>query len=544
MEILFRKEFSRSFITIYKNYCLLDKNKNITNSVLNFGSHNKNTRFFVNNEKLSKDIDNWVQLSHFKTKITFNQEKIKKYFNNPFVNININDYYIRISKNGDKLTIKYYNKFLSKTINKRYFKKIIYNNYISFNLKTGNIVVINNKTFYTNNITFVIKILEVIVQVLLLNNNDNSLYNFSNVLKEYLNINITTINSIKNEILNYFVRVKKIKVNNDFEEILINYYPTEKFLKKNNRKLIASILDKFNIKSKITIKIIHEHPKFNIEFLKQLCFLFGDKYPKYLSLLSNKFFSSLYNLKFYYNDVPTNIDENDSLSIINILNDFCEKHLKYNDFIHYSMYNLIIDIFDHIKMIESLKQYLNVKFESNTFNDFEKEHKDISDKLNFIKKGKSIQYIFTQKVVDDIETPIILGDYEFYPYILKREEEYNEEGSFMHHCVANYIEREKSLIISIRNKDKSMRVTCEFNTQTGKLIQARDFCNKEPSELMLDVVSIVNVKTFKWAKLGLLHNKEKRMVLPLINGQEIKQEDRVNRTNNDIILNSLEVLPY
>ena len=40
-----------------------------------------------------------------------------------------------------------------------------------------------------------------------------------------------------------FVDKKKIKTPNDFVPLIKRYYPTEKFLKKNQRKLMQSILD-------------------------------------------------------------------------------------------------------------------------------------------------------------------------------------------------------------------------------------------------------------------------------------------------------------
>jgi len=81
-------------------------------------------------------------------------------------------------------------------------------------------------------------------------------------------------------------------------------------------------------------------------------------------------------------------------------------------------------------------------------------------------------------MVSDIEKPLTIelsADGEtitetFYPYILKREDDYSEEGKFMHHCVATYSDKDKSIIISDRTKDGRDRFTCEFTSQTGHMV--------------------------------------------------------------------------
>jgi len=161
-----------------------------------------------------------------------------------------------------------------------------------------------------------------------------------------------------------------------------------------------------------------------------------------------------------------------------------------------------------------------------------------------IKKGYVIEYVFSDKMVNDVEKPIDLkidlgdenyGGITFYPYILKREEEYNEEGSFMHHCVASYSDKDRSIIVSIRTKDKSDRVTCEFDCQTGSLMQARHFCNAQPPEDIAMAVVELTKKTKSYARLGLLNSISKQKVLIKINGIEVKPEQREPRMLTDVM---------
>jgi hypothetical protein len=91
----------------------------------------------------------------------------------------------------------------------------------------------------------------------------------------------------------------------------------------------------------------------------------------------------------------------------------------------------------------------------------------------------------------------------------------------MHHCVATYSDKQKSIIVSIRTKDGKDRVTCEFHCQDGKLIQARHFCNKQPPADMMLAVEQLSIKTKKFARLGILHSIEMKKVPIIINGIEV-----------------------
>ncbi len=151
-------------------------------------------------------------------------------------------------------------------------------------------------------------------------------------------------------------------------------------------------------------------------------------------------------------------------------------------------------------------------------------------------RARANQYKFSERMSEDIESPIQLDvdnkedmkiiHSTYYPHILRREEQYIEEGSFMHHCVATYSDKDRSIIISLRTNDSSDRVTCEFDCQTGNLIQARHFCNAQPPPHMdYVIVEYLLPKAKKYARLGLLHALEKIKVPIMINGVEVKKEE-------------------
>jgi hypothetical protein len=364
--------------------------------------------------------------------------------------------------------------------------------------------------------------------------------------------------------LERFVELKKIKVSNDYGIWIKKYYPTEKFLKKNDRKLIASILDMFQIKSKITIKIMHENNKIDIHALSRLCYFFGDNFSKYIgSIDSVHFMNSTYEdaidigfPKFKFaqelkkeNFQITNIEKENIVKIINNLNNEIRGYQRLtNNKETLINHRFIGDLHDHFKMIDKLREFIpDLHLKSKNIDDFDKEHLELSKMIKFIKKGYVIEYQFVDKMVNDVELPIKvkinLNDDElnpewvtpeFYPYILKREEDYDEEGNFMHHCVASYSDKEKSIIVSVRTEDKKDRVTCEFDCQTGTLIQARHFCNKQPPADIELAVNILKEKTKHYARMGLLHSLDKKKVPVKINGVEIIPEVKEPRRVNEL----------
>jgi hypothetical protein len=168
--------------------------------------------------------------------------------------------------------------------------------------------------------------------------------------------------------------------------------------------------------------------------------------------------------------------------------------------------------------------------------EFIEEHTELSKLVTAIKKGWVIEYQFNKKMLDEIEKPIksycicenVPHEKDFvllYPKVLKREEEYIEEGNFMHHCVATYADQERSIIISLRNEDGSDRITCEYKIQDGKLVQSRHFCNGSVPEHFKDALEVLSDKVLIHARWGTLNWLEKKKVPVQINGIEIKKTE-------------------
>lgn len=521
---------------------------------------------------------------------TTNENAIKRNFNNPFADIIIYKEQRKIEKKDDKIIITIYKNTRNRHALLKFFKKETISRKISINTRTGNFTSVvyekskarkPGKIFRVNSFRHLKDILHFLLapyEPNLKKISDISITTFNNEIFykkicEVLEIEFRPVflkdqkklkennegifeSSLTYWICKRFLEKKKIKVPDTYINILFNFYPTEKYLKKNERKLFQSVLDMFGINSKVTNKILHGNPNIDLNFLCGICYIFGENYTKYVGMINPKWFTvQLFSLNNHTqktlilekkaiadNWQITDIDRED---ILKLLNSIAKTSTIQNLFDRHFL-NLL---YDHVSMIVKIRIYnQDIRIKSRTLEEFDEEHKELSFIVSKIRKGWTIEYEFNKEMLKDIETPIEvsidLGEEHnneivkevFYPVILKREEEYQEEGDFMHHCVATYADKETSIIISIRTHDGQDRITCEFNNSNGRCLQARHFCNKEAPGDFLLALSTLNKKTVNYSRLGMLHPLKKTRVPIKINGVEIEPAKVTPMLNENLFL--------
>lgn len=608
MELVLNQTFTWAKIWPYRNYSqIVNKDEQVKDVVYNESNinqyyngktflmsskkKNRKTKYFHTTGK--EDIDVKISLRSGTRKkysnnlfVTTKDRHIKAHYGNPFSDIVVTTIRRVVIRNENKLTIKLEIIHRRRDVNWLYFVENRYTYFVSVNTLTGNFTVGNiNKSpkgissnFRKNSFH---KVDEMVRTKSLFKVKENYLKKDEHIYPDFkkvfddqelvqtinkeLGINFYSLPNEKNTFLDclieLFVKLKKIKVNNNYQNWLTNYYPTEKFLKKNDRKLIASILDSYKIKSKITIKLLHVEPTISIVALSKLCYLLGPNYPNYIGSVN---IDNFHNSKFNKNSVIPHRDtivkgysnhkfyvtDEEKKNIVKLFNS--QNNLVNEDFLQL--------LYDHFEMILKVRKYVpDLIMKATTYDEFHREHLELSKTIQAIKKGWVTEYQFNQQMVDDIQKPIdvkinlgteenpvygtdMVGEIKFHPFILKREEEYVEEGSYMHHCVASYSDKERSIIISVRTEDKMDRVTCEYDCQTGKLIQARHFCNKQPPADIELAIEELSKKVLYYARRSMLHSTEKKKVPILVNGVEVIPEPP-QATLIETLFNN-EVLPY
>jgi len=619
MEDILVQKFTYATITPFKDYCLITNKKKYTHlqtdkldylddddndlfkiksisssptekigKIFSFPTKKKKkVHFFTNNDDVQEKFTFEYVLKNKEggSYETTSDTQIKRHYGRSFSSIMVNTLERSIRRNGDKITIKLLHYTKSRGFNCIYFKKWYDVSAITINLKTGNITTSTTlkrgksltKVFKTNSFFEVEKLLagKSIFNVHGFFSSNSRIkkemesvfdnLKFTSAVQESLGIEMGCISysskpqQFKTDLCKVFINLKKIKIpNGDFEFWITKFYPTEKYLKKNDRKLISSILDMLGIKSKSTIKILHEFPNIDVVGFYKVCKIFGNDFSKYLgNIHPNVFENSVRKQSTFdvantksvllnYKQKPYLLIDKEKENMVKLFNSPQDRPL---DNIFDERFIQLLE--DHLNMIEKIRDYdPDLYMKARTPKEFHDEHRELSKMVTAIKKGWVIEYKFNEKMSEDVERPlplkINLGSeteptfaedmgISFYPVILKREEDYIEEGSFMHHCVATYADKEKSIIISVRTKDSTDRVTCEFNCQDGMLIQARHFCNrKPPADIEHVIINDLSPKVKKYARLGLLHASEKLKVPLKINGVEVKKEEPTRLFGLDI----------
>lgn len=534
-------------------------------------------KYFYNGNQESDSIP--FQLLTKRPVFTIKEKHIKRYYGDPFASIAITTYGRTIDLKGDKLYLKLYLHQKSRNYNCIYFRKKFSQYSLTINLSTGNFTIgeivrdgkhkrtsfkqnsfkvfhdlINERGIFTiKNQKF--KDYKQVRKLLNSFNDDEfvkELKKYINEINKYENLTDPENSYITRGFIDFFIRKKNIKTPDEYFNLFIQYYPTEKFLKKNKRKLILSILDSFGIKNKITVKIAHENPYLDYHLFSKFCSLFGDNYTKYIANLKTesitnflqpvtfRAYGTFYPLRARINKVKIFneiIREKEKECMIKIVNSYILERdvISVPDF--FTLFN------DHFKMIEKIREYYpDIKMNAITYKTFNDEHTELSRIYALIKKAWTVEYQFDNRMVRFVEDEIITvhGDkeYTFKPIILKREEEYNEEGSFMHHCVAVYANKEESIVISLRRDNDLERVTCEYNKKTGDCLQEKYFTNKTPPEHFEEALKILKKRINKFAKQRLLNHVDFKKVKVVLNGKEV-----IKPASDDFFTRLVNALP-
>jgi hypothetical protein len=526
----------------------------------------RKTKHFYNNVD-KKEYVHFQKLT--KNPLYTTKEKyIKRHFMNPFASIEIFTHERTITLENNKLYIRSYKHRRWRDFNWKYFRKSNKIETLSINLEKGDFTIgdMSNassrktKRFRKNSFGTLEALLAsnqflnkrgsvpkntLIHEKFVETFNDTEMLEIisqyiPNMPKKY--DDKTDKDEFIKSLIEFFVTKKRIKTSNEYISLIRRYYPTEKFLKKNDRKLVQSILDSYGINSKFTNKLLHEHPNINLQDFSFFCSLFGKDFTKYVGSLSPDAFKFFNNKDEPYNgSTPLDLrgvknnrivtsQTTEKENIIKIVNNLVEE-MKEKTAPVGNIYSLFKDHFD---MIDKVREYdPNFKMTATTYADFHIEHMELSKMISLIKKGWTIEYQFDNRMVRLVEEEIVflhndLKTYIFKPQILKREEEYTEEGAFMHHCVATYSKKESSIIISLRTDGGMDRVTCEFVKKTGDCVQERHFCNKVPPEYFQEPLRVLKERVKRFANQRLLDHIDIKKVKVMINGKEVDKKETRN----------------
>lgn len=295
-------------------------------------------------------------------------------------------------------------------------------------------------------------------------------------------------------IVNYYLDKNGIKSHDGIYHIIEDNFPAKKWLNKNDKNFLPSILESYGIKSKYFIKEfnINSITKINLKTLKYVCNLFGDNYIDYIKQIDWKGCSSS---KFCCTKSHTLKNEHEKKIMINVINEFRQKDIGSK--------NIIQLIYSFMTNKDELKKMnLDLKFKYNSLETFYNSYEQINGFLRHKKRGYRIRYTLPTEFVKMVETPIIVDNKLFTPKILVTEEDFIIEGHQMKNCMAQQF-TQGIIFIYISFK-------CEFGTidlqyKNGKLIQSRGKANANVIEEFKDGINVLSGRLMsnpevKWIK--------------------------------------------
>jgi hypothetical protein len=164
-----------------------------------------------------------------------------------------------------------------------------------------------------------------------------------------------------------------------------------------------------------------------------------------------------------------------------------------------------------------------VKFKFTNISSFNLEHEEFSRLLQSYRKGEVERFYGN---IDSLEKPIEHEGETYYPVLLRKTSDYEEESQHQRNCVRTYAERPECLIFSIRKEstDGDERITVEYQYRHNEIlnVQERAKFNEMPS------LEFSQVAKIQLANINLMYKLETLKLPKLIkkyrSGKVIEQQ--------------------
>lgn len=421
------------------------------------------------------------------------QEVMVENYGNPLCGISYRNSIILIEQLGAKVSLKLFTTSNSREVGRPYFQKRKHMWHLSFNLETGDTYKgailnyqrkrnvtrkIRKNVFNTHGVREIFYTIGETISLFhsLSKNSEDKVFREKLVFSFLSNIETILSDIIIDHweskgffipedlafenhlLLNYFA-AKGIKYPNNFEVYQRHWgmIPPIKDLRKAKMKLIDAVMNRSGFKGDIIRKALHETDEANLSSLKFYINLFGFDWV----VSKPKLVQELLDYDSHYFD--SNIDDT-------IRNALTKAELKRlfklllvgledgHEFPSISMRT----VKDHLMFVGFLRQQNeSIKLGLNTLTEFMIDHDNLAIKVESYKKGR-IERTYNNDFLSYIKPFVSTNGDRFYPMVLTKTDEFNEESSFQNNCVRTYVERPGSFIISLRNETTSERGTIEY----------------------------------------------------------------------------------
>jgi len=305
------------------------------------------------------------------------------------------------------------------------------------------------------------------------------------ILEEELSVklNLTSFGEgLGKGIMEWFIKIWKIKVPNNYHYYLLVHYPGIRKLRKFKMNLGRAILHNKNLTGKYYVRLINQYGEYNLSDLYKMKSLLGEKYSKLVSKSFLKISRHCEDSKFSFSEevqesLPLNLTKSEKLNIVRLLKQTNDPHF-------------LSLIYDHLSIKNSLQGYgMKRTIKSKTLDHFNQEHTDWSNLVHLCQRNEETTYYYTPNFISHMEQDIKWETAKYSVKILNTDLEYFKEGQIQSNCVRTYLNKYNSIIVSVRkdNLNSIDRMTCEFThgnktNNKPRLIQSRLRFNSLPKE--------------------------------------------------------------
>jgi hypothetical protein len=407
---------------------------------------------------------------HFKMESSNNTEEcFVENFANQLYSVLMEYVMVVVEKNEDKVCIKMFQGYKHRREGKPWFKINKNVNYISVNIKTGDVYhgyihgyqkkkkcskSIRRNCFINDPLNA----LKSQIKNVLTHYSENAYDDVTKAFSEFM-FQIDQRQNFENlnygdRLLRFYLNKRGIKYPNNFNIYSEALFGPEikKLIKKNNNRLVDAVMLKNGLTGKKVKKALHECTNLNINLYRTARKLFGEDWlnqdgDTILNLLNSNIGS------FAVPELFLNLVTTEELKRVYTL--FKQTYVHQN----LDTYSFV----DHIRMYTELKMFGEHELRWTSFDnkqEFRKEHLDWTDKIQHYKKGTYTRH-YPEYMYEMISQPL-LDDY--HPILLDSSLTYNEESNYQSNCVKGYIGKPSCLIISVRyGQFLEERATIEYS---------------------------------------------------------------------------------
>jgi len=399
-------------------------------------------------------------------KINNDEQVYVENYGNPICTVRKDYVMVVIERDEDKIAMKSFYGGKVRTKGTKYFKVNKNVEYITVNVKTGDVYSgylkgFQKKRNYSKKIRrnyFMECSLDMVKSKIRNYLNLYKIENSTSIATDLVNRFIDEIDknryedlTIDDRLFKFYLDKRGIKYPNNFGSYKNHLIgpSIRKKLKKNGGKLVDAFMDEFKLQGKVLKKSLHECKRLNLETYNYAKDMFGDDRLNQ----DPGVIVSLLETTNHVNNQQSGI----SLKELMVNSELDRYYKAFKEV----FVNLNMDTYtlaDHVRMYLELRRYgLEVKWmtDGTDRDTFHNEHLDWTDKLSHYKNGtynRIYPEILHKLLPKKIGNCVLV--------LLTTSEEYNEESLTQSNCVKGYVSRPASIIISLRNGND--RATIEY----------------------------------------------------------------------------------